>query len=102
MLKTIALTAALGAAAALMPAGAGAMPLAQDKAGIAASDTVLLVREGCGRGMQWSERRRRCVPDSAGAQIRDLMRGGEVRGGGRERCGRGLRWSERRGRCVRD
>jgi hypothetical protein len=79
-----------------MPAGVGAMPLAQDKAGIAAGDTVLLVREGCGRGMQWSERRRRCVPDSAGAQFRDTVR--ETF----DRCGPGRRWSDRRQRCVRD
>jgi hypothetical protein len=88
-------------ATAAIPAGAGALPLAQQKAGIANSDTVQLVREGCGRGMQWSERRRRCVEDNPGAQIRDMMRGGEVRGGGRS-CGRGMRWSERRGGCVRD
>ena len=96
MLKTIALTAALGALAALMPAGTGALPLAQDKAGIAASDTVLLVREGCGRGMQWSERRRRCVADSAGAQVRDMVRGVT------DRCGPGRHYSARRGRCVRN
>ena len=101
MLKTIAFAAVLGIMAALIPGGAGALPLAQDKAGIASQDSVLLVREGCGRGMQWSERRRQCVPDSANAQIRDMMRGGEVRGG-RDRCGRGMRWSERRGYCVRD
>ena len=94
MLKTIAFTVALGAAAALLPAGAGAMPLAQDKAGVADSDTVLLVREGCGRGMQWSERRRRCVPDSMRAQIRDAVK--DTR-----RCGPGFHYSERRGRCVR-
>jgi hypothetical protein len=96
MLKTIAFTAALGAIAALMPAGAGAVPLAQDKAGLATSETVLLVREGCGRGWQWSERRRRCVPDSTRAQIRDMVRGAT------DRCGPGRRWSDRRGRCVRD
>jgi hypothetical protein len=102
MLKTIAFAAAMGTVTALMPAGAGAMPLAQDKAGIATSDTMLLVREGCGRGMQWSNRERRCVPDSTGAQIRDMMRGGDDRRGARERCGPGRRWSERRERCVRD
>jgi hypothetical protein len=95
MLKTIALMAAIAAIAAI-PAGAGALPLAHQKAGIANSDTVQLVREGCGRGMQWSERRRRCVEDNPRAQIRDFIRGGE------RSCGRGLRWSERRGRCVRD
>ena len=94
MLKTLVLTAALAAATTLIPAGAGAMPLAQDKAAIAGSDTVLLVREGCGPGMQYSERRRRCVPDSARAQMRD---GVNMTG----RCGFGYHWSDRRGRCVR-
>jgi hypothetical protein len=105
MLKTVAFAAVLGIMAALIPGGAGALPLAQDKAGIASEDTVLLVREGCGRGMQWSDRRRQCVPDSANAQIRDMMRGGDVRGRDvrrGDRCGRGMRWSERRGYCVRD
>ncbi len=100
MLKTIAFTVALAAATALIPAGASALPLAQGKASVAAEDTVLLVREGCGRGMQWSERRRQCVPDSARAQVRDLMRRDEPRRV--ERCGRGFRWSEGRSRCVRD
>ena len=94
MLKTIAFAAAIGAAAALIPASAGAMPLAQDKAGIGSSDTVLLIREGCGPGMQYSERRRRCVPDSMRAQIKDAVR--ET-----GRCGFGFHYSERRGRCVR-
>jgi len=94
MLKTIALIVAIAAIAAI-PTGAGALPLAQ-KAGIANSDTVQLVREGCGRGYQWSERRRRCVEDSPGAQMRDMVRG-SVRA-----CGPGMRWSERRERCVRD
>ena len=93
MLKRIVFMAAICAIAAI-PAGAGALPLAQ-KAGVANSDTVQLVREGCGRGFQWSERRRRCVEDSPRAQIRDMMRGGE------RSCGRGMRWSDRGGRCVR-
>jgi len=96
MLKTLALTIAIGAGFALFPADAGALPLAQDKAGVAAGDTVLLVREGCGPGLQWSERRRRCVRDNPRAMIRELTRGD------RRRCGRGLHWSDRRGRCVRN
>jgi hypothetical protein len=86
----------IGILATHMSAGADAMPLAQTKDGISTSDTVLLVREGCGPGRQWSERRRRCVEDNPRSQIRDMMRGAE------RRCGRGLRWSDRRGRCVRD
>ena len=96
MLKTLALTIAIGAASALLATDAGALPLAQDKAGIAASDTVLLVRERCGPGRQWSERRRRCVADNPRAMIRDLTRGDH------RRCGRGLHWSDRRERCVRN
>jgi hypothetical protein len=94
MLKTLAMTVALGAGAALLAADATALPLSQGKAGVAAHDTVLLVREGCGRGWQWSERRRRCVRDNPRAMMRDLV--------GRDRCGRGFHWSERRERCVRN
>ena len=88
MLKTIALTAALALSAV---AGATAMPFAQDKTA-AASDLVIQVREGCGPGMQWSERRKRCVRDSVRAKIRDAVQD--------SRCGRGRVWSDRRGRCV--
>ena len=94
MLKTLALTIAIGAASALFATDAGALPLAQDKAGVAASDTVLLVRERCGPGRQWSERRRRCVTDTPRGMMRDMTR--------RHHCGRGLHWSDRRGRCVRN
>jgi len=95
MLKTIALMAALGAAAAFIPSGAGALPLAQDKAGLAATEgSVLLVREGCGRGFQWSERMRRCVRDTPRAHMRDRVQ--DVR-----RCGLGFHWSDRLRRCVR-
>jgi hypothetical protein len=79
-----------------MPASVGAMPLAQGKAGIAAQDSVLLVREGCGRGWQWSERRGRCVRDTPRAQMRDVLR--ETF----DRCGPGRHWSNRRQRCIRD
>lgn len=93
MLKSIALAAAIGASTVLMSAGAGAYPLAQGKAAIGASDEMLLVREGCGPGWQFSNRQRRCVPDSYGAQRRDFRRD-------TYRCGRGLVWSDRMRRCV--
>jgi hypothetical protein len=94
MLKTLALTIAVGAGCALLAAEARALPLAQGKAGAGAPEAVQLVREGCGPGMQWSERRRRCVADNPRAMLRDLTR--------HDRCGRGFHWSDRRGRCVRD
>lgn len=96
MLKTLALTIAIGAGSALLAPVAGALPLSQDKAGAAASDTVLLVREGCGPGRQWSNRLRRCVTDSSRAMMRDMTRGE------RRRCGHGFHWSDRRERCVRN
>jgi hypothetical protein len=92
MLKSIAFAAAIGASAALIPAGAGAQPLAQARAAID-SNEVLLVREGCGPGMQYSMRLRRCVVDTWRAQRRDFRR--DV-----YRCGPGLVWNDRFRRCV--
>lgn len=46
-------------AASLMPANAGPMPVN----GVSAGETDLtLVRDGCGRGMRFSNRRQACVP----------------------------------------
>jgi hypothetical protein len=77
------LTAAVGALGALVAFDAGAMPFAPAADGLAAGDTML-VRDGCGRGLRWSERRQRCVPDEDRVRV----------------CPRGFRWSERRERCV--
>jgi len=93
MLKTIVLAAAIAAGTALMPAGAGAFPLGQDKSGVAAATDMLLVREGCGPGRQWSERLRRCTRDTPRARARDVIQ--DVR------CGPGFRYSDRLRRCVR-
>lgn len=60
MLKTIALTAAIGAMAALVPVGANAMPLAPSKQ-MAVDSNVTLVRDGCGRGKRFSHSRDHCV-----------------------------------------
>ena len=46
-------------AASLMPANAGPMPIN----GVSAGETDLtLVRDGCGRGLRYSNRRQACVP----------------------------------------
>ena len=92
MLKTIAFALALGAATTLPVADAGALPLAQAKQTTGGSD-LTLVREGCGRGFQFSERIGRCVKDSPRAVIHDLVR---------PKCGFGRHYSERFARCVRD
>jgi hypothetical protein len=97
MLRKIAILFAFGLGLALLPASAGALPFDHGLR-LVAGDQVTLVREGCGRGMQWNERRRRCVQDSTRAKVRDAIR--EIR---REnRCPPGRRWSNRRDRCVRD
>jgi hypothetical protein len=94
MLKTLALTIALAASPALVSVQASAMPL--DKGLQAATtDDVIVVREGCGPGMQYSNRMRRCVRDTPRAAIRDAIRR-DMRD-----CGIGRHYSPRLGRCVR-
>jgi hypothetical protein len=94
MLKTLAFTLAMGALSALLVADAGALPLAQAKQTIVHSDTVL-VRDGCGPGMRFSRRLRRCVvAGPAGPNIHEAIRP--------ERCGPSRHWSVRRGHCVRN
>jgi hypothetical protein len=63
MWKTLASGAALVAASAFAPASGGTLPL---NAAISAGD-ITLVRDGCGRGFRFSNRRQACVPiDGAG------------------------------------
>ena len=62
---------------------ARAMPLLPIDHGFTADTTQ--VRDGCGRGMRFSERRQRCVPD----EDREVGV-----------CPRGFRWSDGRQRCV--
>ena len=92
MLKTLALTLALSAIPALMSTHAGAMPLTKGLQS-AASDELVLVREGCGPGMQYSNRQRRCVRDTPNAMMRDAVRSD---------CGPGRHYSKRFKRCVRN
>jgi hypothetical protein len=60
MIKILALTAAIGAASVLLAASATAMPVAPLGDATAESD-ITLVRDGCGRGMRWSNRAGDCV-----------------------------------------
>jgi hypothetical protein len=60
MWKSLASGCAIVAASALMPASGGAMPLNQ--AISADAGDVTLVRDGCGRGLRFSNRRQACVP----------------------------------------
>jgi hypothetical protein len=74
-----------------------ALPLAAAKTAAAVESDALLVRDGCGRGMRFSNRRQACVEDfNDGPQRfeggRDFRRVDE--------CGRGMRFSNSRQRCV--
>jgi hypothetical protein len=90
MLKTLTFALALGTFTTLLAVDAGALPLAQ-AAQAATSSDVVLVREGCGPGRRWSERRHHCVANGpVGRIIRDAARP----------CGPRHHWSVRRGRCV--
>jgi hypothetical protein len=102
MLKTLTLAVALSAMTALYAGGASALPAAPattQAATQAAQNDVTLVRDGCGRGQRFSNRRNRCVErdDDRGfrGRDRDFRRD-------RDGCRRGWRFSNRRNRCVRD
>ena len=72
MRRLVAPSWALAMGLLLAPVGAQAFP-GNGQLG-RAPDGITLVREGCGPGWQWSNRRQMCVPDSPGAQYRDAMR----------------------------
>jgi hypothetical protein len=93
----------------LLAGGAGAAPLALGKSAAVQSSAdagdVILVRDGCGRGLRWSNSRQRCVVADVGGPPGVVVAPGVVvtspvvvpRG---RVCGYGLRWSNGLGRCV--
>jgi hypothetical protein len=85
MRRMLVMTAAVGVLCALVAFEVSAMPFSPLQDGFGAD--TMVVRDGCGRGMRFSERRGRCVPD----EDRDARV-----------CPRGSRWSDRRERCVPD
>src|SRR5262245_13104113 len=102
---------------ALLPSGsAGALPLAP-AASSGVEPEVLLVRDGCGRGMRWSNRMQACVQDfGPGPRYYDDSPDTYVRPVNPPRvvvvpprmvvpprvvtCPPGQRWSNGRGTCV--
>ena len=90
MLKTFTLTVAIGAMVALFGVTANAAPISPSKQ-ITSESNVLLVRDGCGRGMRFSHGRNRCVEQF---ESRRRMR--------RDDCRRGQHFSHRLERCVWD
>jgi hypothetical protein len=106
---SLALFVAMAGTVLLAAGSADAAPLALGKSAIAQSEAldggVILVRDGCGRGMRYSNRRGGCVPqDRGGVDPAAAIIGGVIggvlaprRGDG---CPRGWRFSNSRGRCV--
>ena len=93
MFKTLALTVAAGAISALVAVNAGSLTLAPAKPAV--DSGVTLVRDGCGPGLRYSFRLRRCVAAGpvvvAPPIVAPLVTA----------CGFGHRWSHRWRRCVR-
>ena len=64
-MRSIAFAIAVGSAALLSSGTAGAFPLPPVESAAAADSSLLLVRDGCGRGFRYSHRAGGCVPDYA-------------------------------------
>ena len=96
MMRTLqALVIAVGAVF-LLAGGADAAPLGLGTSTAVQSGAqegdVILVRDGCGRGMRWSERRQACVESFGGPPPRAVV---VV-----PNCRPGWRWSNSRQGCV--
>ncbi len=90
MLKTLTLTVAIGAVSALLVVDASALPVTQIKQ-VAVESPTTLVRDGCGRGMRFSNSRQTCVEEfGRGPSVRVIPQG----------CGPGMRFSNSQGGCV--
>jgi len=91
---SLALIIAIGAAFLLHAGRADAAPLGLAKSAIVQSGAqdsdLTLVRDGCGRGMRFSNSRQRCVEDFNGGGGRYVEPG----------CPRGMRFSNSRQACV--
>jgi hypothetical protein len=92
---SLALVAAIAGAVMLSTGSSDAAPLGLGKSALVQSesvdDHVILVRDGCGRGMRWSHRRQACVED---------FRGGPPAVVVVPNCRPGWRWSNGRQACV--
>jgi hypothetical protein len=108
MMRTLQALIIAIAAVFLLAGGADAAPLGLGTSAAIQSDAqegdVTLVRDGCGRGMRYSNRRGGCVPIDRGPDPAAAIIGGVInqaisprRGDG---CPRGWRFSNSRGRCV--
>jgi hypothetical protein len=66
-MRSLAFAVAVGSMTLLSSGSAGALPvLSGESAASAVESNLLLVRDGCGRGMRYSNRRGGCVPDDYG------------------------------------
>ena len=65
-MRSLAIAIAIGSMALLTWGNAGAVPLAPVESAAAAESSLLLVRDGCGRGYRYSHRAGGCVEDYRG------------------------------------
>ncbi len=97
MLKTTTFTIAIAAMSALFALDASALPLAAAKQQAAVESQLTLVRDGCGRGMRFSNHRDDCVVDRHSRSRRDFRSRHHFVS---DECRRGWRFSNSRQRCV--
>ncbi len=93
MLKTATLTVAIAAMSALFALDASALPLAAAKQQAAVESQLTLVRDGCGRGMRFSNHREDCVVDIHSRSRREIRSRHHFAS---DECPRGWRFSNRR------
>ena len=62
-MRSLTFFAAIGSMALVSSGGAGALPVASAESVAAIESNMLLVRDGCGRGMRFSNRLQACVAD---------------------------------------
>ena len=106
--SAVALMLAFGSSFAPTAGDANAAPLTFAKGVIAQvqDSNLTLVRDGCGRGMRFSNRRQTCVPQGGGvdpgaAVVHGIIQGVIGNGGRRgDGCPRGMRFSNSRQACV--
>jgi hypothetical protein len=68
-MRSLAFAVALGSMALLSSGNAGALPGPPAESAAAVESNLLLVRDGCGRGFRWSNRRQACVEDFQGPPV---------------------------------
>ena len=104
-MRSLAVFVAIAATALLSSGSAGALPVVSVESVAAIESNMLLVRDGCGRGMRFSNRLQACVADYDRGPPRYYGERDYYRGGPPPRviipqCPPGQRFSNSRQACV--